>query len=368
LRIKQLLFAVPFVFLTALGVLSITGGKIREALLLIVPASLHAPLADIEKIEQICEDEFLLTYEIPQPERASASLHEYPVTLIGTNSFYPRLLGLSMTTGSFFTKQAWDGKQRHAVLNEEAAFTIFGSTHISGQRLKMNGFFWIVTGVVEDGDGETCRVYVPSSLKGVPAASLLALAEGGGKINEVYVKDILKTLGVNRDTFTFFNLEAHARLPREQAVVALYSFCCALLIILFFRELERCKAAFFIIREELKSRYLKELIKRQTCELLRILAPVLILPVCGGLLIFLLLRIFAACLPWQDLISLKDLDRNIFYRTISRLRNYETASWVLCGASVISSAAACILNVIPARKNSYSKGQSKNLPGPRSYP
>jgi hypothetical protein len=161
-----------------LGVLSlIAGAGHYDDLLLVFPENIHAPLISLQKIEQICEDEFPLTYELLRPERAATAIDGYAVTLVGVNRFYPRVLGFPMVEGSFFTQQAWDGKLRHAVLNEEGANVLFGSTRVSGQRVKIKGEVWIVSGVINDGDTEG-RIYVPSSLMASGGASyLLALMD-----------------------------------------------------------------------------------------------------------------------------------------------------------------------------------------------
>ena len=121
---------------------------------------------------------------------------EFQAVVIGTNSSYSRLLLSVISEGSFFSKQAWSGRQRHAVLNEEEAYTIFGSRCITGNLFKIQNETWLVNGVINDGNDEQSRIYVPSSINGGGAGELLALMTDNG-YNEAYIKNSIKTLGVH---------------------------------------------------------------------------------------------------------------------------------------------------------------------------
>jgi hypothetical protein len=359
-RLVLLLLVVSLFCLAGLGLLAFNlGGGGYRNLLLAAPSDIHAPLINIQKVEQICEDEFLLTYEILEAERVVTSQAQYPVTIIGTNSFYPRLLGLSLTEGSFFTKQAWDGKQKHAVLNETAAFAVFGSSRVSGQRIKIGGDTWIVTGVVNDGDDETSRVYVPSSVRGGGAASLLALMESGrgitearlheSRLHEAYIKDSLKSLGVQNELFTFYNLETRARLYRQQVGVVLMFLCCLVLIMFIPRWLERLKMAVSALQGELKNHYPRELLKTHSPAILKAVFPGLLLAASAGLVLFLLLRMVSICLPWQDLPPIGGLDRNVFYQKTAPLRDWEQIAWILFAGTPVLSTMACFFIVKDSR-------------------
>jgi hypothetical protein len=352
LRIKIPPLIASLVCITGLGVLAlIAGTEFYDDLVLASPAKIQAPRINLQKIKQLCEDEFPLTYELLQPERAATAITEYAVTLVGVNSFYPRILGFPLVEGSFFTQQAWDGKLRHVVLNEEGATVLFGSTRVSGQRLKIKGEIWIVSGVINDGDTENCRIYVPSSLLSSPGALYLLV-----KADETIIKDSLKSLGLSDDTFYFFNLGNHARLFGEQAALALMFFCSLLLILRLPRDWEKCRTLFFTFRGELKKNYLREVLR--TAKIFTALLPVLRLAVCAAVVLLLLRRSLAFCLPWQDLTPLKYVERNIFCGKILRLQYWETTSWFLFFGALAFSVIAGILSLVPAR----------NPPGPRPCP
>jgi hypothetical protein len=298
-------------------------------LFLAAPADLHAPEIDVQKIERFCDEHFPLGYEITGPEKAVVLGIEYPVTFTGTNSHYPRLLGYPMAEGSFFSKQAWEGGWRHAVLNGKAAFDLFGSSHAAGSRLKIRGETWIVAGVIHDGDEDNRRIYAPSSVRGGKAASLLAQTEAAKGINASYIRDSLKSLGVYDSGFGFFSLGAEIRFLRERAAVALMLLSCLLLAFIIPPVLGKFRAAFSRLRRELKSRYLPELLRTGGGIALRCFAAALALPACAGGILFLLLRVVSICLPWQDLPSLGDIDRWSFYPNLALLQDCAAASGIL---------------------------------------
>jgi hypothetical protein len=114
-------------------------------------------------------------------------------------------MGYMNVEGSFFSKKAWDAKQKHAVLNETAARTLFGSYRVAGKTIKLKDGIWLVTGVLADGDDENSIMYVPSSVTGgMPKSLVLLLAPDKG-ISEAYAKSVLKTLNIHESNYRFIN-------------------------------------------------------------------------------------------------------------------------------------------------------------------
>jgi hypothetical protein len=318
-------------------------------LFLAAPADMHAPEIDAQKIERFCDEHFPLTYAIPGPEKAVILGVEYPVTVIGTNSQYPRILGYAMAEGAFFSKQAWKGGERQAVLNGKAAFDLFGSIRAAGSRgnlrLKLGDETWIVTGVIHDGDDETRRIYVPSPARGGKAVSLLARRDAAEGTGVSYIRDSLKSLGVYDGGFAFFDLGAEIRFFWERAAVAFLLLSCLLPAFLFPLALGKFKASFSRLRRELRKRYLPELFCSGGLTLFKFLFSLLALPACAGAGIFLLLRIFSVCLPWQDLPSLGSLDPRALYAGIALLQDCGTASGILFWVFLVSFAAVFVFYV-----------------------
>jgi hypothetical protein len=278
---------------------------------------------ETDALETFARDQFLLTYEIPVPERAALPYAEYPVLLVGTNHAYPALLGFPLTEGAFFSQAAWKGRQRHAVLNETAAVAIFGSTRIVGERLRIRGETWLVTGLIRDGDEEECRIYVPSSIRGGPVRSLLALMDPAGDITEAYARDALAGLGVRDEGFVFFNLEAQARLFGERAEAAGLLLLALILLGLLPRAWKGLRDAGGEIQGG-RAR-LRDLPFWGG----KILGWALAFLVCGGLALTLLRQALTLGLPWGDLPSPADLDPAVFPLKTASLRAFALLDRIL---------------------------------------
>jgi hypothetical protein len=321
-------------------------------LLLVLPIKKDFPGTDINKIEDFIEKDFLLTYEITGSDRVSLSNGDYSVTLIGTNSCYSRLLGLPMIEGGFFSARDWEGKQRQAVLNEKAAFDIFGSSRIVGNRFKMRNEIWLVAGVVNDGDEDHCRLYVPSSVRGGAADALLALTSPSGGIDEAYVKSSLKTLDIQEASYNFFNFGTITDLLwKRAAVIPLLLF--ALFSLSLLRPLAlKFRTAFVSLREELERRYMGQIFSDDRKIILKPALFSLGLAAFPVLALFLLLRLASICLPWQDIPSLGLINRELFYPHLEQLCDFEFVSRVLFFVSLaVLGGAVVSVNVLLAKQS-----------------
>jgi hypothetical protein len=307
-------------------------------LLLVEPLALASPQININKIEQFCKNEFLITYEISRAAKAAqaraGSPGEYPVILTGTNSAWLSIMGFPLLDGSFFSEQAWEGKLRRAALNKEAARTIFGSVKAAGNRLHINRETWIVTGVVDDGDRKHCRIYAPSSIGGGTADALMALLDSAGRINEGYAKNSLKSLGVQAKDFTFYNLENVSRLPVGRALTAFGILVIALLSSAVPPLWKKIRALCRDLRGELKNHYLRELPSLRLNELFRLAALIFVLAAAGAAMLILALNLAALCLPWQDLPDIADLNPVSFSSKLAALKSAVPPSRILFWAAL----------------------------------
>jgi hypothetical protein len=295
----------------------------------VLPTETGTHRFDVQEIEDFSEKEFLLTYEIPGAERVSLSYAEYPVTVIATNSSYPGILGLNMLEGAFFPKQAWKGKQRYAVLNETAAFTIFGSANISGSRFRIRNDTWLVTGVISDGDEDKARIYIPSSSMGGEAD---ALALTG--VDETYAKNSLKTLGIQEGNFSFLNMASQCRLLWERAEAIALLFFAFLFLSLLKPLIGGLSIARSTLKKDLDRLYLGELLQKRGKSFHKVAFFALGLVLLPTLALLLFLRLASVCLPWQDIPSPTNLNPEFFPLLLSRIRILELVSRFLFGFSL----------------------------------
>ena len=344
--IPILFIVTGIVFIFCLGGLCVPAYLAKRAggLLLILPIEINSPRIDVNRIEDFIEDEFLLTYEIPGFDRVSISNGEYPVTMIGTNSCYSRILCLPMIEGFFFSARDWEGKQRQAVFNEKAAFDIFGSSRVVGNRFKIRNAIWLVAGVIDDGDEDHCRVYVPSSVRGGGADALLALTAPSGGVDETYVKNGLKALGIQEAAYNFFYFGTIANLLWERVAVILLLFFALLFLSLLRPLAHKFKTEFIVFKEELERRYPGQILSEDRKIILKPALYALGLVILPVLALFLFLRLASICLPWQDIPSLALINRDLFYPHLERLCDCELASSLLFFVSlaVLGGVVACV--------------------------
>jgi len=305
-----------------------------ENVLIVVPSEIGSPRIDIQQIEEFSEKEFLLTYEIPASQRVSFSNTDYSVTLIGTNSAYFNILGLTAVEGSFFSKQAWSGKLKHAALNEKAAFTIFGSSLIAGSRFRMGNETWLVTGVIQDGDDDHCKIYIPSSVRGTQAGMLLALMSPSGGLNEDYIKNSLKTLEIRDRNFSFYNLGTRVRLLWERVKVIPILFFSLLFLGFVVPLAGKFKNSLAALKRKLGHHYPSEIFQKDRKIILRPGVIVLEIGILTVLSLFLILRFVSICLPWQDIPSPGGLDMDIMYPRLAQLHDYNLVSLMFFGFSL----------------------------------
>ena len=196
-------FFVTKVLLAAfyIGILSLAGllfltvyadKRDYQELVLVVPDGTGLPILDLKEVNKLCTEELSITYDINKRVTAESANSERAVTLIGTNLSYADVMGLKLTAGSFWTEEAWSMASRYVVLNEPAAFQMFGSSSIIGNTVKFDGEVWLVTGVVKDGYKKKVMAYVPASaISGHPEALMVKTSGGNAAVlNSLNILDV----------------------------------------------------------------------------------------------------------------------------------------------------------------------------------
>lgn len=306
----------------------------KRNLLFVTPSQIGTHGIDVNRIEEFIETGFLITYEILSTERISLAYADFTVTLVRTNSCYPQIIKRGLSEGAFFSKQAWTGSQRHAVLNETAAFSIFGGVNITGRQFKIRGDTWIVTGVIDDGDKDASRVYVPSSIAGGNADNFLVLMSESAGLNETFIKNSLKSIGVHDTNYDFFAFDTRLNLFFERPQVVLCVFFGILFIYILIILARRLKNAFNDFKIKLNNHYLKQIFHENRKIAFKPIWLSALILLCPALSLSLFLHTVSIILPWQDIASLKG-KQDIFYPYIERLYNFDQVSGFLFIFSLI---------------------------------
>lgn len=295
---------VALLLLLALGFLSLKLAPAKwENLVLVTPKTFSSAGLNPDKIEDFCEDHFLVTYEIVRSGRLNNGQSDYSVTLIATNNCYPFLLHYPMLAGGFWSKSAYKGKERQLALNEKAASQIFGGNDIIGLTLEMDQESWLVTGVIQDGYEDEARAYLPSSRLGGNPKSLLALN------NSTLASAIsaLKDLGVQETNYNIVDLKAAARQYREWCYLACFLIFCLVFAFGTRQGIGWLKAQLGLAREELHRLYPGEFFRFHRLLVLKSSAWLIALLAGAILVLVFLIRMLAIILRWRDLPLLKNM-------------------------------------------------------------
>jgi len=316
LKIKLLVISVICLFL-CISVLCVTvflAGN-EKNLLIALPNNIGSPKVNVYEIDDFNNNNFLLTYEILHSERVNLIYSEFPVTLAGTTSNYPQIMKYVMIEGSFFQNTAWTGKLKQAVLNEKAAFTLFGSNSVTGNRFKIHNDTWLVTGVIRDNE-DGCRIYIPSSVKGTEAGAFAMTISS--QYDETYIKNSLKTIDVREGDFDFINFSAQLKRLQERIIVLLLVFTVILLLTVYIYLLTKTRNTGKILINELSVSYPAEILQKKRRLLMKSTIPVLGIVFIPVMILIIIISITGICLSWQDIVSIEKLNTGIFYYQLNK--------------------------------------------------
>ena len=266
-KFRGVLLAMISVLLVALVCIFVRTGRTPTELLLIAPANGDVSGVDYKKIEEINGTKFILTYETIQNRFVKALNISHNIIFKETNHTYPFIMNYSMVDGGFFTDYDMKQKNKRVVLNEAAAFGIFGATNISGNEICIGDTFYKVVGVIKDQDDENKNIYAPiSSSENSPDIFMVKMDSSGkdGTANTVEsIQNEFKRFSITPSNYDFINIEALRRITREKTVAAigLIVFIALLhTILLAFRTL---LAKFKDIKELSKVHYFASLLRQK---------------------------------------------------------------------------------------------------------
>ena len=353
MKSKMLCFALA-AFLLSLFVLSaLAGQQGYENRLMVSPLGSGAPGINPERLEEFAEEEFLLTYEIRRPGTVQAVNQRHTVTVVGTNSYYAGMLNYVHLNGGFFTAAAMDAKNRHAVLNETAAFQIFGSVGITGKTLKLDGESWTVTGVIQDGDTQNTNIYIPAGVAGGQAEAIIVLMDD--RVTEAYAKNALKRIGIHENNYEFINLSKSADAFGKCFTVAWKAALFALLLVLVNRAGHKLLSRLCFYRTKLGELYFWELVSRYKTDFLKTASGALLLVGAIAAMLRLSLQVLEICLAWQSLIWITgELTAGDFGHKLVWLRDAQP----LC----LTIFAACIAGIILSLIGSFCRRRTTTGP------
>lgn len=275
--------------------------KSEQKLLLVLPVHQGPSGFTAQELEDFIKEEFLLTYEIHEQQQVKASSASYSAHTIGTNADYPQILGYPLLSGSFFSPAAFKEQNRQVVLNQNAAYRWFGNLNLSGNTIQMGEESWLVTGVIDDGLKKEARVYLPASLAHGQSETLLVSLDDQ-TISDVYVRSALKKLGIQKEQYSFVNLERLAASSGQRLGLVCGLLLLSGLALVFFVGIYWFWHLFSNCRMQLQELYFSQLWQQHRRQILRLLLLTLSLAAGFAVMLLLGLRLLEVCLSFKDLL------------------------------------------------------------------
>ena len=159
----------------------------------------------------------LFTYENRSLTTVSAINSTHNVVLVGTNHNLPFVMNHSLIHGRFFREYAVRYSHQVAVLNEAAAFALFGSSEATGNEVIMRGSPYIILGVINDGDSENLNMYVPASLGDSTKAVAANLASN---LSDIGVLNEWQRMGISGSHYRFVDFSILRTVIQDRTILA----------------------------------------------------------------------------------------------------------------------------------------------------
>jgi len=240
---KIVSFCFTILMLVGLVAVYILTGQ-QEGLLLAIPKvdatvsvdlaeAMNGNMAMVESengFDVVWESNVTLTYEIRREAHVTALRAGYDVVLIGTNHTYPIVMNFPLSNGTFFCKNATSEGHRVAILNEQAAFDLFGAMNIAGNVLQINGEPYLVLGVIDDGNSDNLNIFIPTTRLSYTVGTI-ATNLTDGSLSEAVVRSEWRQIEIDERRYHFINLYSLSMAIRNKLYFALALMVISLLCI-----------------------------------------------------------------------------------------------------------------------------------------
>lgn len=214
-----------------------------------------------EKIDDINENKFLITYEISESKIASTTYSKKQVLLKKTNYTYKLILDYNLLAGSFFTKEMQTANSSSVVLNEFAAFKLFGGIDCINNELDIDGKTYSVVGIIDDYDSKNLNVFTITSEVEDTAFSCIAYIDQKNGVKEQLVKNQLKEIGITFENYTFVNLQILYNNIVSKCIVSIVIVLIFLLLLILKSLIIILLSNIYKLKKLLKTIYLKNIFK-----------------------------------------------------------------------------------------------------------
>lgn len=288
---------------------------------LAIPKYKNAAGVSADKFEELSEGNFLITYEVKKEEQIEVLNSKHNIVLIGTNYVYPYITSYTFAEGSFFTQSAQEHKNRTAVLNEPAAFELFGNYDIVGNNIILQGKSYIVAGVIRDEDSENKNVYIPITLLSDKPTAFMTYIDIENGITEEYIKNEFKELDVTESNYYFINFRKINKIIHEQALTALMAIILIGLSFILKHSISKFKTLYEVLKELLMQYYFKEILNNKPELIYKMIRILLRIAFCVFGALIIAYNVFKICINWNASVKeLIELNFDCFINQIQFIR------------------------------------------------
>lgn len=287
-----------------------------------IPKHSNVVGVNVDKIEDLNEENFLISYEIKKEESIKALNSKHDVLLIGTNYVYPYITGYAFAEGSFFTQSSQEQKIRTVVLNELAAYELFGNYDIAGNNIILQGKFYTVTGVIKDEDSENKNVYVPITLLNSRPTAFITYIDLENGITEEYIKNELKELDITESNYYFLNFEKISKTIHEQTLILFLAIILVVFSIILKYSIRNFKILYEAFKGLLTQNYFQEILIKKPRFIYKMFRSLLCIVFCIFGLLIIAYNIFKIYINWNvDLEELIEINLDYFVSQIQVIQH-----------------------------------------------
>ena len=223
----------------------------------------------VERICDLTDEGIMLTYSNGYSGSVEAVQDSYEAVIIGTNQYFPLIRPYPVISGRFFSQAQHDYQNRVALLNEKAAFDLFGSSQASGSNCFLGGQPYVVIGVIQDADDKNRNIYIPGTCISEQAGMIMAKADNTAALMEI--KAQLNRIGINETRYDFVSVSGLISIITGNITfIPLYLIVCILAAAI---RIIICKLrrSWVSITQELKQQYFVDLFQQRNRSALRII-------------------------------------------------------------------------------------------------
>lgn len=271
----------------------------EKDLYLIAPRNIGEQGIDIKEIEKINEEAFLLTYIRKQQNTATAGYTKHDITLVSTNYTFPFVCRYQMINGGFFSRENQEGENNYAVLNETAAFKMFGNMNVIGLEFTVNDKEYIIRGIIND-SSQVLNIYIPMQLTEQNPDSFMLRTDEFSGVSREYILTRLKQTGISDMNYYFINIGlVNDKITGKAfvAVLLLLGFC---LVFVLLRCLKILRLQSNFLALAYKKLYLRDLLRTHPQKVIAFIVNIAAVFSIGAIFVLIILCYMNMYLRWNE--------------------------------------------------------------------